>query len=84
MNPMNSMMQAMNSPIMRDIIQLKRRGVDAQTAMAQLSSKYPQFRNAASMLQGKSLQEMDKAGMNALQEYGINPDDAIKQFNSYM
>lgn len=84
MNPMSGISQAMSSPFMRDLMQLKRQGVDAQTAMNQLSGKYPQFRNVTSMLQGKSLQEMDRAGTNALKEYGINPNDAMNQFNRFM
>ena len=50
----------MNNPMVREIVQMRMRGMTPLQARQQLAQRYPQLGQAAPFMQGQTPQEIDK------------------------
>lgn len=73
-------MSPMQNPIVQDIVRMRQQGMTSADAFQQLSQRYPQFRQAAPFLGGKTPQQMDQTAQNALQQSGVDPNAMAQQF----
>ncbi|WP_251316221.1 hypothetical protein [Flintibacter muris] len=83
---MQGMMQGMSpmqNPMVQEIIRMRQQGMDPAAAFQQLSQRYPQFRQAAPFLGGKTPQQMDQTAQNALQQSGVDPNAMAQQFQRF-
>lgn len=83
---MQGMAQGMNpmqNPMVQDILRMRQQGLDAPTAFQQLAQKYPQLRQAAPFLDGKTPQQMDQTAQNAFQQSGVDPGTMAQQFRRF-
>lgn len=87
-SPIQMMMQAiiqgadpMQSPIVQEAMQMRKKGMTSQEAMEQLAQRYPQF---GSMLQGKTPQQMDVFASNALRSAGIDPNRMMQTMRRFI
>ena len=80
---MPPMMPGGMPPIMQEILRMRQQGMDPAAAFQQLSQRYPQFRQAAPFLGGKTPQQMDQTAQSALQQSGVDPNAMAQQFQRF-
>ena len=65
---------------MFQLIGTLKNGGDPRQMARQMAMSNPQIRQAVSMLDGKSSQELQQMAMNMCRERGISPEDIMRQF----
>ncbi len=68
----------MNNPIVKEIIQMRMRGMSPMQAKAQLMQKYSQFGQAAPFAQANTPQQIDAIARNTAQSMGLNPNQILQ------